>query len=126
MDKGIYVMTLLIPLLMLATGLVFSRWTPKSINYLIGYRTRRSMINQETWNFANRTMGRIWITWSLLLLIPSGLVLFFLKTRVEQNLETWIVLLTLVQLAVLILSIFPVERALKAKFDDKGRPRKPD
>ena len=126
MDKGIYVMTLLIPLLMLATGLVFSRRTPKSINYLIGYRTRRSMINQETWNFANRTMGRIWITWSLLLLIPSGLVLFFLKTRVEQNLETWIVALTLVQLAVLILSIFPVERALKAKFDDKGRPRKPD
>ncbi len=126
MDKGIYVMTLLIPLLMLATGLVFSRWTPKSINYLIGYRTRRSMINQETWNFANRTMGRIWITWSLLLLIPSGLVLFFLKTRVEQNLETWIVVLTLVQLAVLILSIIPVERALKAKFDDKGRPRKPD
>ena len=126
MDKGIYIMTLLIPLLMLATGLVSSRRTPKSINYLIGYRTRRSMINQETWNFANRTMGRIWITWSLLLLIPSGLVLFFLKTRVEQNLETWIVVLTLVQLAVLILSIFPVERALKAKFDDKGRPRKPD
>lgn len=126
MDKGIYVMTLLIPLLMLATGLVFSRRTPKSINYLIGYRTRRSMINQETWNFANRTMGRIWITWSLLLLIPSILVLFFLKTRVEQNLETWIVVLTLVQLAVLILSIIPVERALKAKFDDKGRPRKPD
>ncbi len=126
MDKGIYVMTLLIPLLMLGTGLIFSRWTPKSINYLIGYRTRRSMINQETWNFANRTMGRIWITWSLLLLIPSGLVLFFLKTRVEQNLETWIVVLTLVQLAVLILSIIPVERALKAKFDDKGRPRKPD
>lgn len=126
MDKGIYVMTLLIPLLMLVTGLIFSRWTPKSINYLFGYRTRRSMINQETWNFANRTMGRIWITWSLLLLIPSGLVLFFLKTRVEQNLETWIVVLTLVQLAVLILSIIPVERALKAKFDDKGRPRKPD
>lgn len=126
MDKGIYIMTLLIPLLMLATGLVFSRWTPKSINYLFGYRTRRSMINQETWNFANRTMGRIWITWSLLLLIPSILVLFFLKTRVEQNLETWIVVLTLVQLAVLILSIIPVERALKAKFDDKGRPRKPD
>ncbi len=126
MDKGIYVMTLLIPLLMLVTGLIFSRWTPKSINYLFGYRTRRSMINQETWNFANRTMGRIWITWSLLLLIPSILVLFFLKTRVEQNLETWIVVLTLVQLAVLILSIIPVERALKAKFDDKGRPRKPD
>ena len=126
MDKGIYIMTLLIPLLMLATGLVSSRRTPKSINYLIGYRTRRSMINQETWNFANRTMGRIWITWSLLLLIPSGLVLFFLKTRVEQNLETWIVALTLVQLAVLILSIIPVERALKAKFDDKGRPRDPD
>lgn len=126
MDKGIYIMTLLIPLLMLATGLVSSRRTPKSINYLIGYRTRRSMINQETWNFANRTMGRIWITWSLLLLIPSILVLFFLKTRVEQNLETWIVVLTLVQLAVLILSIIPVERALKAKFDDKGRPRKPD
>ncbi|HZK41622.1 MAG TPA: SdpI family protein, partial [Clostridia bacterium] len=91
-----------------------------------GYRTRRSMINQETWNFANRTMGRIWMTWGLLLLVPSLLVLFFLKTGAVQNLEIWIVLLTLVQLAVLILSIFPVERALKANFDDKGRPRKPD
>lgn len=34
--------------------------------------------------------------------------------------------MTLVQLAVLLLSIIPVERALKAKFDDKGRPRDPD
>ena len=26
---------------------------PKSINYLYGYRTRRSMRNQETWDFGN-------------------------------------------------------------------------
>ena len=126
MDKSITIMTLLIPLLMLVTGLIFSRWTPKSINYLFGYRTRRSMINQETWAFANRTMGRIWITWGLILLIPSILVLYILKNRADSKQESWIVVLTLVQLAALILSIFPVERALKAKFDHKGRPRDPD
>lgn len=119
-------MTLLIPLIMLVIGLIFSRWTPKSINYLVGYRTRRSTLNLDTWRFANRTMGRVLTRWGLLLLIPSLLVLFYLKDRPDQAQNTGILILTLIQLAALLLSIIPVERALKAKFDDKGRPRDPD
>lgn len=38
----------------LITGFVMSKYPPKKINSLYGYRTSASMKNQETWDFAQR------------------------------------------------------------------------
>ena len=43
----------------LPDGLLF-RKTPKEINYVYGYRTKRSMMNEETWRFANQYFGKAW------------------------------------------------------------------
>ncbi|NLB51089.1 MAG: SdpI family protein [Clostridiaceae bacterium] len=116
-----FLATLLIPAIMLATGLIFRRWAPRSINYLIGYRTRRSTINDDTWIFANRTMGMIWIRWGLLMLIPSLILMLILLNQPIELFNRVSLILTAIQLVLMILSIVPVERALKANFDEKGR-----
>ena len=51
--------SLLIPLVMLFFGRRFLTKPPKSINSLYGYRTARSMKNQQTWDFAHRVCGKL-------------------------------------------------------------------
>ena len=33
---------------------------PKKINGVVGYRTRMSMINMDTWKFAHEYAGKLW------------------------------------------------------------------
>ena len=54
------IVVLLIPLTMLFFGWLLFRRTPKEINYVYGYRTKRSMRNEETWKFANQYFGKVW------------------------------------------------------------------
>ncbi len=112
---------LIIPATMLATGLIFRKWAPKSINYLAGYRTRRSTINDDTWIFANRTMGVIWTRWGLVMLILSLILMLIFLNQPTELLNQLSLILTVIQLVLMVLSIIPVERALKANFDEKGR-----
>ena len=49
--------SLLIPLVMLFFGRRFLTKPPKSINSLYGYRTARSMKNQQTWDFTTGCAG---------------------------------------------------------------------
>jgi uncharacterized membrane protein len=52
----------LIPLLVcplfIIVGLILVFFSPKKINYLYGYRTKRSMKNQQTWDYAQPRAGR--------------------------------------------------------------------
>lgn len=100
----------LIPVLMLVIGIVFQKHAPKEINGFLGYRTRRSMQSQEAWNYANKRMGEIWLALGVILLvvtIPLSLLLG----------ENGVAVLVIAQTIALILSIIPVEKELKAKFD---------
>ena len=52
MSENLLMMNLLllsmVPIITIITGYLMYRHTPKSINGLVGYRTSRSMINQDT------------------------------------------------------------------------------
>ena len=61
------IMVLLIPLTMIFFGWLLFRKTPKEINYVYGYRTKRSMMNEETWRFANQYFGKAWCFCGLIL-----------------------------------------------------------
>ncbi|MFH6602884.1 SdpI family protein [Maribacter algicola] len=41
-------------LLLLPLAWYYKEHPPKNINWLYGYRTKRSMANQEVWEYANR------------------------------------------------------------------------
>ncbi len=47
------IMLLLIPFSMFGLGMYFCKNIPKEINCIFGYRTSRSMKNQDTWKFAH-------------------------------------------------------------------------
>ena len=116
-------MDLLIPATMLMFGRIFQRRPPKRINGIYGYRTARSMKNQATWDFAHRTCGRLWSRLGLVMLPLSTLVMLPVLGADAGTVGLWCGAVALVQTAVLLGSIFPVERALKKEFDQFGKKR---
>lgn len=111
---------LLVPVIMIGIGRIFVSHPPKKINYIYGYRTTRSMKNNETWHFAHNYCGRLWFKAGWFVLIISVLPMVFVmhqKSRVVGMVGGGIIV---VQLMVLMGSIIPVERALKRRFDKDG------
>ena len=73
---------LLIPLVMLFAGRMMQHHPPREINFVLGYRTARSMKNRETWVFAHRECGRLWQRWGWGELIATVvLMLLFLGEK---------------------------------------------
>ena len=116
-------MDLLIPAVMLLLGRRFLTKPPRTINGTYGYRTRRSMKSQAAWDFAHRTCGRLWSRLGLVMLPLSALVMLPVLGADTGTVGLWCGTVVLVQTAVLLGSIFPVERALKKEFDQFGRKR---
>lgn len=114
---------LLTPVIMLLAGWMMWKHCPREINGLLGYRTARSMKNQDTWRFAHAYCGRLWWRggWVLLLLSALGMLPFMHSS--EDTLGTVCIVFCLGQAALLVLSIFPTERALRRTFDDEGQRR---
>lgn len=114
---------LLVPAVMLYFGWRFLKKPPKHINSFYGYRTSRSMKNQQTWDFAHQVCGRLWFRWGLVLLPLSLLAMLLVMGKDVEELGLWLIGVTVIQVVVLLGSIVPVERALKKNFDQFGRKR---
>lgn len=113
----------LIPVLMIIAGRMMWKRPPKTINGTVGYRTSRSMMNMDTWNFAHDYCGRLWWKIGWIMLVPSILIHIPLYGRSENAIGIVCGILITVQTIVLIVSIFPTERALKRTFTDSGKRR---
>lgn len=114
-------MNLLIPLSMLLFGLRFLHKPPKEVNSLYGYRTAMSMKNKDTWLFAHKCCGRLWVKcgWILLFATIAGMLAFLHQDTDTVSIAGGVI--AGIQVIVLIGSIFPVERALKKQFDKDGK-----
>lgn len=115
-----FVCNLLIPFIMILAGR-FMKKCPMDINTVVGYRTRRSMINYDTWEFANRYCGKIWLRIGFVLLLISILVQIPLIGFDEEVIGIATMIIETVQLVLLLGSIFFVEKALKYTFDETGK-----
>ena len=114
---------LMIPGLMIIAGWMMWKHCPKQINSLLGYRTKRSMKNMDTWKFAHEYCGRLWFRLGLLLLIPLILLYLPFYQSDENTIGIIGIVIMTALCAVLCLSILPTEAALKKTFNDNG-PRK--
>lgn len=117
----LYICNLLIPIIMLIFGNVFTKHPPGSINMAYGYRTKRSMKNQETWNFAHEYCGRIWKNAGAVTLVISLLISLAVFFMDDAGFGYLSLILEHLQLVILIGSLYPVEKALKKNFDDEGK-----
>ena len=60
---------LLIPATMIGFGLLFLKRPPKKINAIFGYRSMRSMQNEDTWRFAHAHLSKLWVRLGLALAV---------------------------------------------------------
>lgn len=111
---------LFIPLVMIVVGRMTWKHCPKNINSLIGYRTTRSMKNMDTWKFAHEYCGKLWWKLGWLIMILTALMYIPLYQSNDNIIGIAGVVLMTIQCTVLIISIYPTEKALKEHFTDDG------
>ncbi len=111
MNQEFVIGHLLIGPLMILISYIFAKYPPKKINDLYGYRTKRSMRNQDCWDFANRHSIRLMWKISLLTCVVQAIGLILLNERMA------LLTATIVLIATLIYSVYLTEKALKNKFD---------
>ena len=106
-----------------AFGLYFKNKSPKEINSLFGYRTTMSMKNKDTWEFAHHYCGRLWLVLGMIMLPLSVIPMLFF---INQDIDVVGIaggIIEGIQVVVLLISIFPTEKALKKTFDENGNRR---
>ena len=124
MNNGFWIFMLvmaeLVPVTMMLFGCLFSYRPPKNINGIYGYRTKRSMKNSQTWEFAHRYCGKVWI---LAGIVTSQFAIPCMRLVMYTDVDTIGIrggILVLVQCIILVLTIPLTERALRKNFDEYG------
>ena len=111
---------LLIPAIMLGAGKLFTKNTPKDINWIIGYRTTMSMKNEDTWAFAHKVAGAFWWKWGWVALVITVVGMLLLLGRSVELVSTAGCVLMFLQL-ILVIAVIPyTEKALRNTFDKNG------
>ena len=118
-----FIMVLLIPLTMIFFGWLLFRKTPKEINYVYGYRTKRSMMNEETWRFANQYFGKVWYLCGLILAPLSVIAIALVFGKGPGTVGPVGGIITMLQMLPLIGAIVTTESELKKNFDENGKRR---
>jgi uncharacterized membrane protein len=116
-----FAMVAILPLAMIVIGIIFYNRPPKNINFIFGYRTDLSMKNQKTWAFAHHLLGKIWMIMGSILLPIMCVPMFFVMRASESTIGILGAILASISIFPLVISIFPVEKALEKNFDDNGK-----
>lgn len=117
------IMVLLIPATMILFGKRFMDSPPKNISSLFGYRTSRSMKNQDTWEYAHRCFGKLWL-WFGIVLLPISIAAMLFSFGKSVDYTAWYGLaVVIIQLIPMAIPMFTTEFKLKQAFDENGRRR---
>ena len=93
------------------TGFVMFKFPPKNINMLYGYRTTRSMKNQEQWDFSQKYSAKLLILCGVFLILTSNISLLI----TINNKAKLFISLALIFGSVIFL-LFKTENELKKRF----------
>ncbi len=113
------IMDLLMPLTMIFFGFIFKN-PPKKINGYYGYRTKMSMKNTDTWEFAHRTLSKRWRGAGLVMLPVSIAAMLCVIGQNESVVSLFGGALCAGQLIVSVVPIIKTEKDLKTTFDKDG------
>lgn len=111
----------LIPGIMVFFGCSMRNHPPKTINAAYGYRTAMSMINQDTWDYAQAACAKRWRIWGRILALFTLMVLI-LALRHPRGGE-WMGYYTAFETAALLATVAATEIDLRRTFDAKGARR---
>lgn len=119
--------TLILPAIMEISGMIMMLHPPKERNAFFGYRTRRSLLSRETWDFANYYCGTLYVY--LGFYVATATLLTDLILRItsagENAVIAAVIAVILIQSFCFVFPIFFVEAKLKANFDEEGNLTNP-
>ncbi len=115
-----FICDMLIPVTMIIFGRVMWKHCPEKINGYFGYRTDMSMKNKDTWKYGNEYVGKIWWITGWILCVLSLLVHIPIYGETVGLIGMVGAVVCAVQIAVMLMTIIPTERALKKRFDKNG------
>ena len=110
---------LLIPGIMIFFGRTMKDHPPKTINAAYGYRTSMSMINQDTWDYAQAACAKRWREWGRVLALITLVVLIVALRR--PAFADVLGFYTAFETAFLLASVAATEMDLRRTFDREGR-----
>lgn len=99
-------------------GWAYFKFPPKEINRLYGYRTSRSMANQQVWRYANSLGSKMMLYLGVTILFV-GVVLYFFYSA-----NTVVMVTIFVMLIGLGIGMYWCETQLNRRFDKNGNPKK--
>ena len=114
------VCNLLMPVIMIVVGIIMMKRPPKKINAFVGYRTSRSMDNQESWNFANKHSGKLMIMFGIIAIIPSVVIMLPFYGSDDDTIGIISTVIMVFQFILIIIPIILTERILKRKVKEEN------
>ena len=108
-----FICNIIIPILFIAA---VWKHCPQKINGIIGYRTKRSMQNLDTWRFAHNYCGRLWWKLGWIILIPTIIIQIPFYRSNTNTIGLVGGIIVFIQCILFISSIIPTEIALKKQF----------
>lgn len=112
--------SVIVPIVMMVLGLFLWKLTPKRESQIYAYRTKMSLINDDTWYTANKMAGKAWFFAGVITLVVTLLIDVFLKQLSDEVLGNVGLFVIIAQVIVLAATIVPVEGKLKDMFDVLG------
>ncbi|MDO4944431.1 MAG: SdpI family protein [Ruminococcus sp.] len=117
----IYILCIMpVPFIMIGAGWFLKKYPPSDINKAYGYRTKRAMKSLKAWKFAQENCARIWIKTGKLMILPSAVMCVVCCLVSEFAMTIILSIVPILQIAVMLIVIIPMEKQLKAKFDENG------
>ena len=117
-----FISVMLIPAILFLFGKFFSKDVPMGINAFCGYRTKRSMKNENTWVFANKYWGTLAAKLAVLSAVLTARAMALVYNGDEGAVTTVASIAAVIQIVLLIVSVILTEKTLKTTFDQEGNP----
>lgn len=105
------------PIMLVAFGYYWQLRPPKKINWFYGYRTRRSMANQQIWDFSNKIGAQMFKMVGLVSLVLSVPCYFLLPE------STGIVASFIIVIIGIGVGMYRCETKITRYFDKNGNPK---
>ena len=103
--------------LLFLVSVIFWKFPPKKINLIYGYRTHKTMQNDEIWRFANDAFNKSFLIYSGLAFLGGLLLAIFTTTELTWQPMVLVVL-------TIIVSIIKTEKVISENFTEEGKRRK--
>ncbi|MCH8534206.1 MAG: SdpI family protein [Flavobacteriaceae bacterium] len=119
LESPLFIVPVSTSLICIAAGYYMLKKPPKNINHFYGYRTKKSMKNQENWEFSQKFSAQSMIKWGVIYLFTS--ILAFL---VELEMKWEISLALALMFIFVFIPVIETEKALNKMNSDEEKKLK--